>query len=101
MIDMNGTNGTQTVDETVDLDSPYHLDPEAIRRFADDGFARLPNVLSPVTIERFEPEITAKVIELNTLHLPMRERSTYQKAFLQVTNLWQHSEEVKRLVWSG
>ena len=61
---------------------------------------RLREVLSPATIRHFEPEITAKVIELNTLHLPMEERSTYQKAFLQVMNLWRQSEVVQQLVLS-
>ena len=82
----------------VDLDSPYALDAAAIRRFDADGFVRLRGALSPKTIGHFEPEITAKVIELNSMHLPMRERSTYQRAFLQVTNLWRESEVVRRLV---
>jgi ectoine hydroxylase-related dioxygenase (phytanoyl-CoA dioxygenase family) len=96
------TNASQAgaVTDAVDVESPYALEPDAIRRFNEQGFVRLPNVLSPATIRHFEPEITAKVIELNTLHLPMEERSTYQKAFLQVTNLWQHSEVVRQLVFS-
>jgi ectoine hydroxylase-related dioxygenase (phytanoyl-CoA dioxygenase family) len=85
----------------VDVDSPYQLDPDAPDRFERDGFIRLSGVLSPATIAHFEPEITAKVIELNTMHLPMEERSTYNKAFLQVTNLWQHSELVRRFVLSN
>jgi hypothetical protein len=85
---------------TVDIDSPYPLQPGAIGRFDADGFVRLTGALSPETVRHFEPEITAKVIELNTLHLPMEERSTYQKAFLQVTNLWRESEVVRQLVHS-
>jgi ectoine hydroxylase-related dioxygenase (phytanoyl-CoA dioxygenase family) len=86
--------------DAVDVDSSYPLAPEAIRRFDSDGFVRLRDVLSGETIRHFEPEITSKVIELNTLHLPMEQRSTYQKAFLQVTNLWRHSEVVRQLVFS-
>jgi ectoine hydroxylase-related dioxygenase (phytanoyl-CoA dioxygenase family) len=97
---MTHASSTQTANDTVDIESPYPLDPEAARRFNDDGFIRLHEVLSPATLQHFEPEITSKVIELNTLHLPMEERNTYQKAFLQVTNLWQHSEAVRRLVFS-
>lgn len=97
---MTNASHPGAVGEAVDVASPYALDPDAIRRFDEQGFVRLPNVLSPDTIEHFEPEITARVIELNTLHLPMEERSTYQKAFLQVTNLWQHSEVVRQLVFS-
>jgi ectoine hydroxylase-related dioxygenase (phytanoyl-CoA dioxygenase family) len=91
---------TSALEEAIDVESPYSLEPDAPRRFEEQGFVRLSNVLSPATIRHFEPEITEKVIELNTLHLPMEERSTYQKAFLQVTNLWQHSDVVRELVFS-
>jgi ectoine hydroxylase-related dioxygenase (phytanoyl-CoA dioxygenase family) len=84
----------------IDLDSRYPLKADAVRRFDEDGFVRLRGVLDAATVRHFEPEITAKVIELNTLHLPMEERSTYQKAFLQVTNLWQQSDIVRQLVQS-
>jgi ectoine hydroxylase-related dioxygenase (phytanoyl-CoA dioxygenase family) len=97
---MTNVSTTPTTTDAVDIESPYPLHPDAVRRFDDDGFVRLRDVLSPETIRHVEPEITSKVIELNTLHLPMEERSTYQKAFLQVTNLWQHSEIVQELVFS-
>jgi ectoine hydroxylase-related dioxygenase (phytanoyl-CoA dioxygenase family) len=97
---MTNASTTETMPDTVDIESPYALDPNAPRRFADQGFIRLRDVLSPATIRHFESEITSRVIELNTLHLPMEERNTYQKAFLQVTNLWQHSEVVRQLVFS-
>ncbi|MFI5695500.1 phytanoyl-CoA dioxygenase family protein [Kribbella sp. NPDC051586] len=83
-----------------DIDSPYQLADDAPERFERDGFVRLPGVLDAPTIDFFEPEITSKVIELNTMHLPLAERSTYGKAFLQVTNLWQHSELVRQFVLS-
>ncbi len=64
------------------------------------GFARLDGALSPNLIKAYEPEITRKVVELNTMHLPLEQRDTYNKAFLQVENLWQHSEMVRELVFS-
>jgi len=85
----------------VDMESRYPVGPETVRRFDEQGFVRLPDVLSRQAVERFEPEITTKVIELNTMHLPMAERSTYQKAFLQVGNLWRHSGLVRELVFSN
>jgi ectoine hydroxylase-related dioxygenase (phytanoyl-CoA dioxygenase family) len=57
-------------------------------------------VLSPDLVARFEPEITREVIRLNTQHLPLAERDTYSRAFLQVTNLWRHSDRVKRFIFS-
>jgi ectoine hydroxylase-related dioxygenase (phytanoyl-CoA dioxygenase family) len=82
------------------LATAYELPPGAIEAFDQAGFVRLPNVLSAQTIARYEPELTSKVIELNTMHLPMSERSTYNKAFLQVGNLWEHSPTIRELVFS-
>ncbi|MBY8883120.1 phytanoyl-CoA dioxygenase family protein [Actinacidiphila acidipaludis] len=83
-----------------DLRTPYALDPAALRHFGDHGFVHLTGVVDPATVAAYEPEVTAKVIDLNTQHLPLAERDTYGKAFLQVTNLWQHSEKVRELVFA-
>lgn len=83
-----------------DLNTAYTLTDEQITFFEQNGFIKLKQVLSPATIAHFEQIITEKVIELNTMHLPMEERTTYQKAFLQVMNLWLQSEEVKPLIFS-
>jgi ectoine hydroxylase-related dioxygenase (phytanoyl-CoA dioxygenase family) len=85
---------------TVGLDTPYALDPAHISAYDDQGFVHLTGVASREVVEAYEPEVTAKVIELNTMHLPMAERSTYNKAFLQVTNLWRHSSAVRELVFA-
>jgi len=83
-----------------DLDAPYALTADQIRSYRENGFIRLRNVLSSETIRAYAPEITRKVHELNTLHLPMEQRSTYQKAFLQVMNLWTKSDVVKEFAFS-
>lgn len=85
---------------TTALDTPYELGADQVAAFDRDGYIKLSGVLDPDVIRHYEPEITEKVIELNTMHLPMAERSTYNKAFLQVGNLWQHSELVRELVFS-
>ena len=71
-----------------------------IEQFRRDGFVHLSGVLAPETLRRYGKEITAKVLELNTMHLPLSERSTYHQAFLQVTNIWRESEIAKELVFS-
>jgi ectoine hydroxylase-related dioxygenase (phytanoyl-CoA dioxygenase family) len=83
-----------------DLDTPFALSADQIRFYRENGFLKLKNVLSPATIAAYGPEITRKVHELNTLHLPMEQRTTYQKAFLQVMNLWTKSNLVKEFVFS-
>lgn len=85
---------------TAEIDIPYRLDPQARDRYERDGFVRLRHVLSPETIATYEPEITGQVVELNTMHVPLEQRTTYQKAFLQIGNLWTHSELVRELVFS-
>lgn len=88
------------VDIATDLETRYELTTEQIERYAADGYVKLRDVLSPETIAHYEPEVTGKVIELNTEHLPIEERDTYHQAFLQVGNLWEHSERVRELVFS-
>lgn len=82
------------------LQAPYEISPETVRKFDEEGFVKLSDVLDPDVLRRYEQEITAKVKELNTQHLPLEERDTYGKAFLQVSNLWQHSDVVKEFVFS-
>src|SRR5271165_1117923 len=89
------------IESARELDDEYPVAPEALERLGADGFVKLPDVLSPDTIAAFEPEITRTLFEQNTQSLPLEERSTYQKAFLQVTNMWPHNETVRRFVHSA
>jgi len=82
------------------FEEPYVLPQGSKERFDRDGFVKLPRVLAPEVVSEYEPEITEQVIHRNTMHLPMEERSTYNKAFLQVGNLCQHSVKAKELVFS-
>lgn len=81
-----------------DLDTRYTLTAEQIARFRRDGFIKLKSVLKPETLAHFGAEITRLTIELNTEQRPIEERSTYDKAFLQVMNLWEQSPLVARFV---
>ena len=85
--------------ETCEIDAPYPLSDDAIASYRERGFVKLQNVLSPETLEEHGRRITARVKELNTLHLPMAERTTYQRAFLQVMNIWEQDALVKRFVF--
>lgn len=83
-----------------ELDLDYDLAEVAVERFRRDGFVHLRSVLDPKTLEWSGEEIAAKVVELNTMHLPLDQRSTYNKAFLQVANIWTESSAARRLVFS-
>jgi ectoine hydroxylase-related dioxygenase (phytanoyl-CoA dioxygenase family) len=82
----------------IDIDSPYPLTPAQVVSFRENGFVRLRDVLSRETLELYGREITRLTVELNTQDRPMAERSTYDKAFLQVMNLWEKSPLVGRFV---
>lgn len=82
------------------LQDYYPLTNDQIEYYKVNGCIKLKQVLSPEILECYGKEITDKIKELNTLHIPMEERTTYQKAFLQVMNLWRESEIVKEFVFS-
>jgi ectoine hydroxylase-related dioxygenase (phytanoyl-CoA dioxygenase family) len=83
-----------------DLHSRYPLTAEQRAYFKENGYIKLKQVLRPETIQHYGREISAQVKLLNTLHLPMEQRNTYQKAFLQVTNIWEKSDVVKEFVFA-
>jgi len=71
----------------LDIDSPYPLTDEQIASFRENGYIKLKNVLSLEVLEHYGKIISAEVQRLNTMHLPIEERDTYSKAFLQVINI--------------
>lgn len=83
-----------------DLGTVLDVPKDAVSHFDENGFVKLRNVLKPETVRALEPEVTQKVFELNTVDAPMEERSTLQKAFLQIGNLWRNSEAAKQFVFS-
>lgn len=83
---------------SIDIDSGYALTPAQIASFRQNGFVKLRDVLSPESVEHYGREITRLTIELNGQDKPLAERSTYDRAFLQVMNLWEKSPLVGRFV---
>ena len=81
-----------------EINQPYALSAAQIARFSCDGFIKLKHVFSAHVLECYGREITRLTLERNSQSRPMAERSTYDKAFLQVTNLWEHSAVVREFV---
>jgi len=81
------------------LDHPYEIFPDDKRFFRENGFIKLKNVLSHDLLVYYGAEIRKKVTELNTMHLPLEERDTYHKAFLQIANLWKKSKIIKDFIF--
>jgi ectoine hydroxylase-related dioxygenase (phytanoyl-CoA dioxygenase family) len=82
------------------LDTPYALSEEHITHYRINGFVKLKQVLTPELVAYMQHTISEEVQRLNTQHIPLDERDTYNKAFLQVMNIWTQSETVKELVFS-
>ncbi len=81
-----------------DLNEPFAVSQEQIDFYRANGFVKIKNVLSPETLSYYGKEITEKVIELNPRTQPLEERSTYHRAFIQITNLWKKSALTKEFV---
>src|SRR5207249_1402932 len=74
-IDRSRRNAMGMTLTRLELETDYSLTRSAVAHFAKHGFVKLKNVLSAETIAAYEPEITEKVLELNTQHLPLDERN--------------------------
>ena len=85
---------------TSSVPSSYALTEQDHSSFDRDGYVKLRGVIDPDVLNSFGPQITTKVIELNTQELPLEERDTYGKAFLQVSNLWREDPTVEAFVRS-
>jgi ectoine hydroxylase-related dioxygenase (phytanoyl-CoA dioxygenase family) len=83
-----------------ELSSSYSLTSEQIAAYQREGFIKLKNVLSAETLGYYRVEIARQVRERNTLTKPMAERNTYEKAFLQIQNLWEESALAREFVFA-
>lgn len=81
------------------LDIPYPIDAGQVAQFDRDGFIRLPGVFDGDTLAHYGARITRQTIARNTQTLPLEQRSTYDRAFLQVMNLWRHDATVREFVF--
>jgi ectoine hydroxylase-related dioxygenase (phytanoyl-CoA dioxygenase family) len=83
-----------------ELNTPYTVGAEAIAFYRQNGYVKLKHVLSPALLNYYGDILTNLVFRLNTLVKPMEERTTYERAFLQIMNLWLEDEEAKEFVFS-
>jgi ectoine hydroxylase-related dioxygenase (phytanoyl-CoA dioxygenase family) len=88
---------TTTADQ---LNTHYPLSDAQITQFREQGFIKLKNVFSQEVLDHYGKTITDCVKARNDLaDVPMDQRDTYQKAFLQVMNLWREDETVREFVF--
>lgn len=78
------------------LDEPYALRPEQIEAYQRDGHIYLQGVASGEEAAAYERVLSELVQRRNKETRPLSERDTYGKAFIQIGNLWELSEEAAR-----
>ncbi len=82
-----------------ELDEPFAVPEASIAFYRENGYVKLRHVLSRDLLEHFRRRISEKVQELSAGELPMEQRTTYGKAFLQIMNLWTKSDDVREFVF--
>jgi len=82
------------------LSKPYILSDEHIEFYNQNRFIKLKQVFDSETISFFNEAISNRVDIMNKESIPLNERSTYGKAFLQLFNLWREDEVVKEFIFS-
>ncbi|HLA54970.1 MAG TPA: phytanoyl-CoA dioxygenase family protein [Flavobacterium sp.] len=82
------------------LSRPYELTAEQIDFFQKNRYIKLKHVLDRETLEYFNQSITAQVAKMDTQSVPLENRDTYGKAFLQLFNLWRESNTIQELIFS-
>ena len=82
------------------LDTPYPLTDAQVAFYQQNRYIKLKQVFNAATIAELNGAITQHVNANSQAVLPLAERDTYGKAFLQLYNLWQHLPVVRALVLS-
>lgn len=82
-----------------DVDRPYAIGDDQIELYRRDGFVRLKQVFAPDELRHYGEELARLTMALNRQTRPLAERSTYGKAFLQITNLWEQGGLAREFVF--
>ena len=84
------------VHELPSLTEDYVLTEEQIASFQRDGHIMLKQVADSREVAMYREEIAEMVRRLNRETRPLKERDAYGKAFLQIMNIWEKSEAVRK-----
>lgn len=81
-----------------DLDTAYDLPEDQIDKFRKNGHTLVRNILGREEVSAYRPHIIDAAERYNEEKRKLEDRDTYGKAFLQIMNLWQRDETVKKFV---
>lgn len=78
------------------LSEQKRIEATQIASFRKDGHTLIKNVLNSEEVAAYRQVINEAAYKYNTEKRKLEERDTYGKAFLQIMNLWQVDEAVKK-----
>jgi ectoine hydroxylase-related dioxygenase (phytanoyl-CoA dioxygenase family) len=78
------------------LDSRFAVDVQMKASYQSQGHVLIRNIVSEAEMAAYRPVILEAADRYNTEKRKMEERDTYGKAFLQIMNLWEVDEAVRR-----
>src|SRR5436853_3445084 len=79
-----------------DLKGSIKIQEEQVKEFREKGHILIRNILSKEEVDIYHDVIVNAADRYNTETRNLSERDTYGKAFLQITNLWQRDEGVRK-----
>lgn len=95
-------NPIPSVVEVMDTDSPYLLNSETVHQFRTNGFIRLENVFKVETLRAYELENSIYVCaNTRSKRNKAAARSTYEREFIQLVNLWWQTAYVTGFVFGS
>lgn len=80
------------------LGATYQVTNKDIKDYEKYGYARINNICDKTEIAPFREELQKIVDEFKSKKAPLSERDLYGKAFLQISNIWERSELIKKFV---
>ena len=78
------------------LNDTFNVPQEKLSYFNTNGHVYLPDILSKEDLQPYREAILSWAADFKARQKPMQERDTYGKAFLQMMNLWEENETVKK-----
>ena len=88
------------MDFTNELNANHSISRDQIEFYKQNKFIKIKNIFTPEVIQHYNNRITKVVDKLCEDSLPLADRDTYGKAFLQLFNLWTVDDEVKKFIFS-
>src|SRR5258706_7649977 len=85
-----------TIAELPLLNDVFTIPRDQIQSFQENGHVLIKNILAKEEMDLYRPVINKAAYKYNNEKRKLEERDTYGKAFLQIMNLWEVDETVKK-----